>query len=89
MKAEELAGLPKLEGTRWHAYRRRFATELKALPVTDVAAAGGWSSTQTVQRIYQQAEARGVLSAVEEDWRELIFLWTDSGTFQAHEPIHG
>ncbi len=65
VRAEKLAGLPKLRGTRWHGYRRLFATELKALPLKDVAAAGGWSSTETVQRIYQQAEAEGVLSAVQ------------------------
>lgn len=52
-------------GTSWHCCRRLFATELKALPIKDVAAAGGWSSTETVQRIYQQAEAEGVLDAVQ------------------------
>lgn len=65
LRAEKLAGLPKLAGGRWHPYRRLFATELRALPVHDVAAAGGWRSVETVQRIYQRAEASGVLSAVE------------------------
>lgn len=64
LRAEKLAGLPKLAGGRWHPYRRLFATELRALPVHDVAAAGGWRSVETVQRIYQRAEASGVLSAV-------------------------
>ena len=31
----------------------------------DVAAAGGWRSVETVQRIYQRAEAEGVLSAIQ------------------------
>ena len=55
LKAERLAGLPKLSGGRWHPYRRLFATELKSVPVKDVAFAGGWKSIETVQRIYQQA----------------------------------
>ena len=65
MKAEGLAKQPKLRGTRWHGYRRLFATELKSVPVQDVAAAGGWKSIETVQRLYQQPEAEGVLSAIE------------------------
>ena len=65
MKAERLAKQPKLRGTRWHGYRRLFATELKSVPVQDVAAAGGWKSIETVQRLYQQAEPSGVLSAIE------------------------
>jgi hypothetical protein len=66
MKAEGLAKQPKLRGTRWHGYRRLFATELKSAPVQDVAAAGGWKSIQTVQRLYQQPEAKGVLDAIEQ-----------------------
>ena len=65
VRAEKKAGLPKLAGGRWHPYRRLFATELKSVPVQDVAAAGGWKSIETVQRLYQQAEAKGVLDAVE------------------------
>ncbi len=64
VSAEKLAGLPKLAGGRWHPYRRLFDTELKAMPIKDVAAAGGWKSTETVQRTYQQPEASGVLAAV-------------------------
>ena len=65
LRAEKKAKLPKLAGGRWHPYRRLFATELRALPVHDVAAAGGWWSVETVQRIYQRAEAEGVLSAIQ------------------------
>ena len=64
-KAEKLAGLPPLAGGIWHPYRRLFAIELKTLPIHDVAAAGGWSSTETVQRIYQKAEPKGVLAAIQ------------------------
>ena len=41
--AEKLAGLEKLDGSLWHAYRRKWATERKHLPDADVAAAGGWA----------------------------------------------
>ena len=64
-KAEELADLPPLSGGRFHPYRRLFAVELKTLPIHDVAAAGGWSSVETVQRIYQKGEAKGVLAAIQ------------------------
>jgi hypothetical protein len=40
-KAEELAELPKLDGSLWHAYRRGQATARKDLPLKDVAAVGG------------------------------------------------
>ena len=43
-RAESHAGLPKLKGGLWHAYRRAWATSRKHLPVGDVAATGsGWS----------------------------------------------
>ncbi len=54
--AEERAGLPKLDGSLWHAYRRSWATTRKHLPAVDVAAAGGWSDTATLLRCYQQAD---------------------------------
>ena len=69
-KAEKLADLPPLTGGRFHPYRRLFAIELKALPIHDVAAAGWWSSVETVQRIYQKSEAKGVLAAIQRVGRE-------------------
>ncbi len=36
----------------------------KHLPVTDVAAAGGWKSTETIQRCYQQPDEATMLSVV-------------------------
>jgi integrase len=54
LKAEKLAGVPKQDGTLWHAYRPKWATERKHLPDVDVAAAGGWKSPQTLRMIYQQ-----------------------------------
>jgi len=63
-KAEKLAKLPPLAGGRWHPYRRLFAIELKTLSIHEVAVAGGWKSTETVQRSCQKAEAKGALAAI-------------------------
>ena len=64
LEAEKLAKLPKQRGASFHAYRRAWATARKHLPVTDVAAAGGWKSTVTIQRCYQQPDEETTLSVV-------------------------
>lgn len=63
-KAEKLAGIPTQEGSLWHAYRRKWATERKDLPDIDVAAAGGWKTTATLKRAYQQADPETMLEVV-------------------------
>jgi hypothetical protein len=64
IEAEALAELPKLEGGIWHPYRRKWATVRKHLPLTDVAAAGGWKSTETLLRCYQQPDEATMLRVV-------------------------
>ena len=64
VKAEELAGLEKLDGSLWHAYRRKWATERKHLPDIDVAAAGGWTNSNTLRLVYQQADQETMLQVV-------------------------
>jgi integrase len=54
--AEKKACLPKLDGTLWHGYRRKWATERKPFPQADVMAAGGWSDPATLHNCYQQAD---------------------------------
>ena len=51
LEAERIAGVEKHDGTLWHAYRRKWATEKKHLPDVDVAAAGGWSDTTTLKQV--------------------------------------
>ncbi len=63
-KAEVLAGLPVQEGSLWHAYRRKWATERKHLSRTDVARAGDWSNVATLQRCYQQPGEETILEVV-------------------------
>ncbi len=67
LEAERVAGVPKQEGTLWHAFRRKWATERKHLPDVDVvAAAGGWSDTTTLRCVYQQADQEGMYRVVSE-----------------------
>ena len=63
-EAEKLAGLEKLDGTLWHAYRRKWATERKHHPDADVAAAGGWANPNTLRLVYQQADQDTMLQVV-------------------------
>ncbi|MGH7605672.1 MAG: tyrosine-type recombinase/integrase [Gemmatimonadaceae bacterium] len=62
--AEELAKLPKLDGSLWHAYRRGWATSRKDLSVKDVAAAGGWKDYGTLLTCYQQADDETLLQVM-------------------------
>lgn len=64
MKAEKLAEVPKQRGSLWHAYRRKWATERKHLPDVDVAAAGGWTETDSLKQCYQQADEATMLRVV-------------------------
>ena len=61
---EAAASLAPLDGSDFHAYRRAWATARKHLPLKDVAAAGGWKSTVTIQRCYQQPDEETMLSVV-------------------------
>ncbi|HUP25675.1 MAG TPA: tyrosine-type recombinase/integrase [Thermoanaerobaculia bacterium] len=64
IEAEKLAELEPQEGSLWHAYRRKWATERKHLPDVDVAAAGGWKTVQTLKTAYQQADPDTMLRVV-------------------------
>jgi hypothetical protein len=66
-RAEDLAGLPKLERGLWHAYRRLWAVERKHLPDVDVAKAGGWRDLATMKQSYQQPDPATVLRVVENE----------------------
>ncbi len=60
-KAENLAGIESQKGSLWHADRRKWATERKHLSDTDVAAAGGWTNSLTLRKVYQQSDAETIL----------------------------
>ncbi len=69
-QAEKLAGVPKQDGSLWHAYRRLWATERKDLPVQDVAQAEGWKDLKTLQTVYQQADTATTYAVVTHRSRE-------------------
>lgn len=50
--------LPAQPGRGWHSLRRKFATEMKNVPLTDLCALGGWKSPQTVLQCYMRPDAR-------------------------------
>jgi hypothetical protein len=59
-----LAGLPPEGGRGWHTLRRKFATELKNVPLGDLAYLGGWQSPQTILKCYQQPDDLTLRSAL-------------------------
>jgi len=65
-RAERLAGVPKQDGSLWHAYRRKWATERKGLPLADVAQAGGWKTAAILQTLYQQPDDATLYRVVSE-----------------------
>ena len=61
---EQKAGIVKLDGSLWHAYRRAWATSRKDLPAADVAAAGGWKDVATMIRCYQMPDDATLLEVM-------------------------
>ena len=61
-EAYSRAKLPLLEGGLWHPWRRKWATERKGMPITDVAAAGGWKDVSTLVECYQQPDDSTLLA---------------------------
>ncbi|MDK1104249.1 MAG: tyrosine-type recombinase/integrase [Actinomycetota bacterium] len=64
-RAERLAGLEHVKGCGWHSLRRKFATELKHTPLTDLCEMGGWKDPQTVLKCYQRPDAKTQRLALE------------------------
>lgn len=64
-RAEKLAGLDPVKRLGWHGCRRAFATELKTVPVPDILKLGGWSTSQTLEKCYQQPDMKTMRSALE------------------------
>ena len=67
--AEKEAGVPKLNGSNWDAYRRNWASERKHHPLVDVAAAGGWKDRATLLEVYQQPDEASILAVMSEPTR--------------------
>lgn len=65
-RAERRAKVNKMRGSLWHAYRRKWGTERKHLPIQDVMQAGGWSDPTCLQTIYQQPHEATLYRVVSE-----------------------
>jgi integrase len=63
-RAETLAGLKHESGRGWHSLRRKFATELKDVPLPDLCLLGGWKSAQTVVKCYQRPDVGTMRAAL-------------------------
>ena len=55
-RAERAAGLERMPRRGWHSLRRKFATELKEMPLKDLSEVGGWANPQTVLSCYQHPD---------------------------------
>ena len=64
-RAQKLAGLEPRRGRGWHSLRRKFASDLMALPLKVLCELGGWKEAQTVLRCYQQADSGQLRKALE------------------------
>ena len=52
-RAEEAAFLTPVVRRGWHSLRRKFATELKNMPLKDLSDLGGWKNAETILKCYQ------------------------------------
>jgi integrase len=65
-RAETRAEVGHQDGSDFHAYRRKWATERKHLPDVDVAAAGAWGDTRALKKSYQAIDEQTLLAVVSE-----------------------
>ena len=49
-RAENLAGISRIPWLGWHGLRRRFASDLKDIPLRSLCDLGGWKDPDTVVR---------------------------------------
>ena len=63
-RAERHAGLEHQPGGKFHALRRKWATERKGMAPADVMAVGGWKDFQTYLQSYAQSTEEGRLDVM-------------------------
>ena len=63
-RAIALAGVSVPPKTGFHALRRKFATELKDVPLPDLCDLGGWKDVKTILQCYQASDADTMRSAL-------------------------
>ena len=65
-RAEAAAGLTHVRGRGWHSLRRKFATEMKSMPLRDLCHLGGWKNPQTLLGVYQRPDDATMASAFQQ-----------------------
>ena len=63
-KAERRLGWTHTRQMGWHSLRRKFATEMKDLPLKDLCHHGGWKNHNTVLMCYQQPDEERMREAL-------------------------
>jgi integrase len=64
-RAVKYSGLKVPPRFGWHGFRRKFATDMKDVPLRDLMDAGGWLSSQTILQCYQQPDEDRIRAALE------------------------
>ena len=65
-RCEGEAKTVRVAGRGFHSLRRKFATELKAVPLPDLCALGGWKEPMTVVKCYQRPDEQTMRAALEQ-----------------------
>lgn len=65
-RAEKLAELEAKHGRGWHSLRRKFASDLKGVPLKTLKELGGWKTHQTIIMCYQHVDEGEMRQALEE-----------------------
>jgi len=62
--AQEKAGLEDMPRLGWHSLRRKFANDLRHVPLKDLASLGGWRDTQTLLKCYLKEDEQAMVDAL-------------------------
>lgn len=62
--AQKAAGLGNLPRLGWHSLRRKFANDLRHVPLKDLATLGGWKDTQTLLKCYLKEDEAAMVEAL-------------------------
>lgn len=60
-----MAGLESVHGRGFHALRRKFASDMKSVPLKTLCGLGGWKSHVTVLTCYQSVDEDEMREALE------------------------
>lgn len=62
--AQSGAGLAHIERLGWHSLRRKFANDLRHMPLKDLSSLGGWKDTQTLLKCYPKEDEEAMVQAL-------------------------